>query len=151
MLDFHRLAQSKFFKLNCFFYYRISWGFRLQICFEEKMPSETDTMGSVFKEEEDTEKSNEQSVSLMTLNSENKDSIVSAKHIDTHLTNANGDKVSTSDVRTKFLNSTEDAVSTSDNFVTTINVLEAENLYPQSKTTGNVNIKFVNNFNYSYF
>ncbi|EGI64267.1 PREDICTED: E3 ubiquitin-protein ligase HECW2 isoform X1 [Acromyrmex echinatior] len=100
------------------------------------MPSETDAMGSVFKEEEDTEKSNEQPVSLMTLNSENKDSIVSTKHIDTHLANANNDKVSTSDVRTKFLNSTEDAVSTtSDSFVTTINVLEAENLYPQSKTT----------------
>ncbi|KYM80562.1 E3 ubiquitin-protein ligase HECW2 [Atta colombica] len=104
------------------------------------MPSETDAMGSVFKEEENTEKSNEQSVSLMTLNSENKDSIVSAKHIDTHLTNANGDKVSTSEVRTKFLNSTEDAVSTSDNFVTTINVLEAENLYPQSKTTDRFSI-----------
>ncbi|XP_012061726.1 PREDICTED: E3 ubiquitin-protein ligase HECW2 [Atta cephalotes] len=104
------------------------------------MPSETDAMGSVFKEEENTEKSNEQSVSLMTLNSENKDSIVSAKHIDTHLTNANGDKVSTSEVRTKFLNSTEDTVSTSDNFVTTINVLEAENLYPQSKTTDRFSI-----------
>lgn len=117
------------------------------------MPSETDAMGSVFKEEEDTEKSNEQPVSLMTLNSENKDSIVSAKHIDTHLANANGDRVSTSDDRTKFLNSTdEDAVSTtSDSFVTTNNLLEAENLYSQSKTTGNVNINFVNNFKYSHF
>ncbi|XP_018406121.1 PREDICTED: E3 ubiquitin-protein ligase HECW2 [Cyphomyrmex costatus] len=96
------------------------------------MPSETDAMDSVFKEEEDSEKSNEQPVSLMTLNSENKDSIV--KHIDPHLVNAN-DKVFTSNVRTKFLNSTEDTVlMTSDNYVTTNNLLEAENLYPQSKT-----------------
>ncbi|XP_071573577.1 E3 ubiquitin-protein ligase HECW2 [Temnothorax nylanderi] len=96
------------------------------------MPSETDAMGSVSKEEEDTE----QSVALMTLNSTTEESSVSTKHIDTHLTNANSDKVSTSDVRTKFFNSTEDAGSTaSDSSITTNDLLEAENLCPQDKTT----------------
>lgn len=102
------------------------------------MPSETDAMGSVSKEEEDTEKSNEQSVALMTLNSVTQESNVSAKDINIHLTNANGDKVSTSE--TKFL--TEDAVS-SDSSVTTNDLLEIKNSYLQDETTGNVNVEFV--------
>lgn len=109
------------------------------------MPSETDAMDSVSKEEEDTEKSNEQSVALMTLNSTNQESV---KHTDTHLANTNGDKVSTSDVRTKFFNSTEDTASTaSDSSVTTNDLLEAENLCPQDKTTGNVIAELVNTLN----
>lgn len=109
------------------------------------MPSETEETagGSVSREEEDTERSNERSVALMTLNSANQDSDVSAKHMDTRLANANGDRVSTSDVRAKFLNSTEDAVSTTSNSgsVTANNLLEAENLYPQDKTDISVLVK----------
>ncbi|XP_011859832.1 PREDICTED: E3 ubiquitin-protein ligase HECW2 isoform X1 [Vollenhovia emeryi] len=103
------------------------------------MPSETDAIGSVSKEEEeeeDTERSNEQSVTLMTLNCMTQESSVSAKYIDTHLTNANGDKVSTSDhIGTKFSNLTEDAVSTtSDSSATTNDLLETENSRPQYET-----------------
>lgn len=108
------------------------------------MPSETDAMDNVSKEEEDTEKSNEQSVALMTLNSTIQES---AKHTDT-LANVNGDKVSTSDVRTKFFNSIEDTASTaSDSSVTTNDLLEAENLCPQDKATGNVIAELVNTLN----
>jgi len=98
------------------------------------MPFEADVIGNISKEEEDIEKSNEQSITL-TLNSANQDSNVSVKHIDC-LANANGDRVSTSDIRTKFLNSTEDVLTTSDSSVTKNDFFEAENLYPQDKTTG---------------
>lgn len=101
-------------------------------------------MGSVSKEEEDTERSNEQSVALMTLNSATQETSVSAKHIDTHLANDNGDKVSTSDVRSKFFSSIEDTVSTtSDSSLTTNDFIEIENSCPQDKTTGNVSGEFV--------
>ncbi|KAL0099226.1 hypothetical protein PUN28_020063 [Cardiocondyla obscurior] len=100
------------------------------------MPSETNAMGSVSKEEEeDTEQSKEQSVALMTLNSATQDSSVSSKHIDTHLANANGDKISSSDVRTKFFNLSEDTVmTTSDSSETTNDLDETEILSPQEKT-----------------
>lgn len=111
------------------------------------MPSETDAMGSVSKEEEDTEKSNEPSVALITLNSMTQESNVPAKHINIHLTNANGDKVSTSNVRTKFLNLSEDAASTTSS-VTTNDLLETENSYLQDENTGNVSIVFLNIFNF---
>lgn len=111
-----------------------------------KMPSETGVMDSVSKEEEDTETSNEQSVALMTLNSAFQESDASAKHIDTHLMNANSNKVSMSDVTTKFL--VEDVVSTtSDSSIMTNDLFETENLCSQDKTTGNVSILFVNTFN----
>jgi len=98
------------------------------------MPFEADVIGNVSKEEEDIEKSNEQSITL-TLNSANQDSNVSVKHID-RLANANDDRVSTSDIRTKFLNSTEDVLTTSDSSVIKNDFFETENLYPQDKTTG---------------
>jgi len=102
------------------------------------MPSETGAMGSVSKEEDDTEKSNEQlrQTALMTLNSF-QESSASAKHIDTHL-NANSNMVSMSDVTTKFL--AENVVSTSDSSITTNDLCETENLCPQDKTTGNFSI-----------
>jgi len=96
------------------------------------MPFEADVLGNISKEEEAIEKSKEQSIT--TLNSANQDSTVSV-NID-RLTNANGDRVSTSDIRTKFFNSTENVSTTSDSSVTKNDFLEAENLYPQDKTTG---------------
>lgn len=76
------------------------------------MPSETNAMGSVSKQEEDTEKYNEQSVTLRTLDSTIQEiSSTSTNHISTHVANVNSDKVSVSDIRTKHLNSTGDAVS----------------------------------------
>ncbi|KAL6257214.1 hypothetical protein P5V15_012141 [Pogonomyrmex californicus] len=100
------------------------------------MPSEADAMGSISKEEEDTDKSIEQSITLMTLNSTNQESNLSTKHVDTHVTNANSDRISMSEIRTKFLNSTEDTGSTtSDSSATTNDLLETENLCPSDKTT----------------
>lgn len=106
-------------------------------------------MGSVSKDEEDTEKSNEQPVALITLNSVTQESNVSTKHINIHLTNANGDKVSTSNVRTKFLNLSEDAVSTTSNSsVMTNDLVETESSYLQDENAGNVSIVFLNIFNF---
>lgn len=100
------------------------------------MPSETNAMS---KQEEDTDKSNEQSVTLMTLNSTNQESNVSAKRIDSHLANVNKcDEVRASDIRTKFLYATGDALSSSSgSSVTTNNLLQAESLCLQDKTAGN--------------
>ncbi|XP_072743956.1 E3 ubiquitin-protein ligase HECW2 isoform X2 [Anoplolepis gracilipes] len=98
------------------------------------MPSETNAMGSISKQEEDTEKSNEQSVTLMTLDSTSQESNVSTKQVDTDLANVNSDKVSTSDhqIRIKNLNSTEDALSSTSS-ITTNDLLE--NLCLQDKIT----------------
>ncbi|XP_020280673.1 E3 ubiquitin-protein ligase HECW2 isoform X2 [Pseudomyrmex gracilis] len=105
----------------------------MQLCVE-KMPSETNAMS---KQEEDTEKSNEQSVNLMTLNSTNQESNLAAKHIDSHLSNTNKcDEVRASDLRTKFFYATGcDAVSSSSGCsVTTNNLLQAESLCLQDET-----------------
>ncbi|XP_012224447.1 E3 ubiquitin-protein ligase HECW2 isoform X2 [Linepithema humile] len=101
------------------------------------MPSETNVMNSVSKQEEDTEESNEQSVALMTLSSTNQESSISTKHVDNHLANINSDKVSISNIRIKFLTSTDDvASSTSNSCVVANNSLKAESLCFPDKTIG---------------
>lgn len=76
------------------------------------MPSEANAMGSVSKQEEDTEKSNEQSVTSRTSGSTNQEvSNAPTNHINAHVANINSSKVSVSDMRAKYLNLTEDAVS----------------------------------------
>ena len=100
------------------------------------MPSETNVMNSVSKQEEDTEESNEQSIALMTLSSTNQDSSISTKHIDTHLANINSDKVSISNIRLKFLSSTDDLASSTSSSAVTNDLSKAENLCFQDKTIG---------------
>lgn len=105
------------------------------------MPSETNAMGSISKQEEDTEKSNEESVTLLTLNSTSQESSISTKQVDADLANVNNDKVSTSDhIRIKFLNSTGDALSSTSS-ITTNDLLESICL--QAQTTGNISVKLV--------
>ncbi|XP_019696537.1 E3 ubiquitin-protein ligase HECW2 isoform X2 [Harpegnathos saltator] len=76
------------------------------------MPSETNAMGSVSKQEDDAEKSNEQSVTLRTLNSTIQEvTNASTNHINTHVANVNRDNIPVSDIRTKHVHSTGNAVS----------------------------------------
>lgn len=76
------------------------------------MLSETNAMGSVSKQEQDTDKSNEQPVTLRTLSSTIQEaSTASTNYTNTHVENVNSDKVSVSDIRTKYVNSTGDASS----------------------------------------
>ncbi|KAL6428445.1 hypothetical protein ACFW04_008604 [Cataglyphis niger] len=84
------------------------------------MPSETNAMGSISKQKEDNEKSNEQSITLMTLNTTSQESSVSTKQLDNDLANVNSDKVSTSDhqIKIKTLNSTEDTLSSTSSITT---------------------------------
>lgn len=97
------------------------------------MPSETNVMGSVSKQEEDTEQSNE-SITL-TLNSTNQVSSIPTKQTNTHTASVNSDKVSISDIRNKFLNSTGNAVSlTSNNSTAKNDSLQAETLCSRDKT-----------------
>ncbi|XP_029161373.1 E3 ubiquitin-protein ligase HECW2-like isoform X2 [Nylanderia fulva] len=102
------------------------------------MPSETNAMDSISKQEEDAEKSNEQSVTLMTLNSTSQESSITTKQVDADLANAvNSDKVSTSDhIKIKFLNSTGDALSSTSS-ITTNDLLE--NICLQAQTTDSNN------------
>lgn len=99
------------------------------------MPSETNAMDNISKQEENTEKSNKHSVALMTLNSTSQESSISTKQLNTDVGNVYNDKVSTSDhqIRIKILNSTEDALS-STSCVTTNDSLE--NICLQDKITG---------------
>lgn len=102
------------------------------------MPSETNAMGSISKQKEDNEKSNEQSITLMTLNSTSQESSVSTKQLDTDLANVNSDKVSTSDhqIKIKILNSTGDTLSSTSSITTNDSL---ESVCPKNKITGNIN------------
>jgi len=100
------------------------------------MPSETNAMDNISKQEEDTEKSNEHSVTLMTLNSTSgQESSLSTKQINVDVANVYNGKVSTSDhqIRIKILNSTGDGFSSTSS-VTTNDLLE--NICRQDKITG---------------
>ncbi|EFN70134.1 E3 ubiquitin-protein ligase HECW2 [Camponotus floridanus] len=99
------------------------------------MPSETNAMDNISKQEEDTEKSNEHSVTLMTLNSTSgQESSLSTKQINADVANVYNGKVSTSDhqIRIKILNSTGDGLSSTSS-VTTNDLLE--NICLQDKIT----------------
>ncbi|XP_029667889.1 E3 ubiquitin-protein ligase HECW2 isoform X2 [Formica exsecta] len=98
------------------------------------MPSETNAMGSISKQKEDNEKSNEQSVTLMTLNSTSQESSISTKQVDADLANVNSDKVSTSDhqIRIKILNSTGDTLSSTSSITTNDSL---ESVCPENKIT----------------
>lgn len=103
---------------------------------KKKMPSETNAMDNISKQEEDTEKSNEHSVTLMTLNSTSgQESSLSTKQINADVANVYNGKVSTSDhqIRIKILNSTGDEFSSTSS-VTTNDLLE--NICLQDKITG---------------
>lgn len=106
------------------------------------MPSETNAMGSISKQKEDNEKSNEQSVTLMTLNSTSQESSISTKQVDADLANVNNDKVSTSDhqIRIKILNSTGDTLSSTSSITTNDSL---ESVCPENKITGNISVKLV--------
>ncbi|XP_025262878.1 E3 ubiquitin-protein ligase HECW2 isoform X1 [Camponotus floridanus] len=102
---------------------------------KKKMPSETNAMDNISKQEEDTEKSNEHSVTLMTLNSTSgQESSLSTKQINADVANVYNGKVSTSDhqIRIKILNSTGDGLSSTSS-VTTNDLLE--NICLQDKIT----------------
>lgn len=105
------------------------------------MPSETNAMGSVSKQEEDAEKSDE-SVALMTLNSMSQESSTPVKHTNTHVTSVN--RVSIADIRSKFFDSTgDDTISSTSNIsVAKGDSFEAETSCSKDKTTGNANREF---------
>lgn len=102
---------------------------------KKKMPSETNAMDNISKQEEDTEKSNEHSVTLMTLNSTSDQESSLSKQINADVANVYNGKVSTSDhqIRIKILNSTEDGLSSTSS-VTTNDLLE--HICLQDKITG---------------
>lgn len=93
----------------------------LKYVLKKKMPSKANDMDNISKQEEDTEKSNEHSVTLMTLNStSHQESSVCTKQINTDVANVYNDKVSASDhqIRIKILNSTGDALSSTSSVMT---------------------------------
>lgn len=117
------------------------------------MPSEKNAMGSVSKQEEDTEKSNEQSVTLRTLSSTIQEaSTASTNHTSAPLANVNKDKISVSDIRTKYLNSTGDAVSSATaGSLAESDSLEVETLCHKDMTSNvDVNRRLFPSFFYTY-
>lgn len=98
------------------------------------MPSEINAMSNTSKQEENAKKSNEQSTTVMSFYIYH-DSNVSAKYINTNLSNVNNDQFSqTSDIRAKFLNSTKtDDVLMSSSSVIINNLLETESLQNETK------------------
>lgn len=111
-MDFQHLLISIFV---CFFVV-----FKYVLKKKEKMPSKANDMDNISKQEEDTEKSNEHSVTLVTLNSTSQESSVCTKQINADVANVYNDKVSTADhqIRIKILNSTGDALSSTSSVMT---------------------------------